>query len=1080
VPSKSLLSSLAGVALLAAAGLAGAAANQTHVTYAVSEVAGDFELASEMAVDATGNVYISDAERGLVWKETLANGAYTQTAVTTGAASPQGVAIDAQGDLYITDSASRNIYKETPAGSGFTESTLVGPTLTQPYTLTVDASGNLYVIDLAANTVVKETVSGNSYTQSVVAGGLNNAQQVALDSAGNVYIADTNNSRVLKETFAAGSYTQSTIGTGLRGPSGVAISSSGVVYITDAFNRRSLTETPSGGNYVQAVSAITPSGVEPEAIVLSSNGDLYFVEALGAVDLSVPNELAEAVPINFGSVTLAGTPATQSVTFSFDVGGTLAATPYYVSTQGDAQLDFVASSTQANDACATGRTYSPGDTCTVSVSLLPTHPGWRYGAVSLFGPTGNSIGTAYLQGNGTSPQVSFSPGTFYEEAAGTDLASGIAVDSAKNIVFEDIGTGTYLGSYATPDVTSSLTGTRILTSGNYSELGLDGAGNLFIVGGFNTPGNVTEQLLAPGAPVGFSRYSNVGVTFTGFNEPVDSKIDGSGNVIISDYASSTAFVETFANGGYDQAPLGNGLSNPLGLTVDGNGAVYIVDQGNSRIVKETPSGGSYTQSVILTGLTAAQPSVAVDGLGNLYIPNGITVLKETLANGSYTASTLPLNHGAFPPNVNGNIVVDGSGNILVEQSSSTTLVSELDVGDAPTLNFATTAVGSTSSDSPQKLSIVNNGNSTLTFSAPPSTASTVISAGFTLSSNTTCPLVPGSTSSLTLAPGVSCDLYINFIPTANGTNHGTLTVTDNSLNVTGAQQVIQLNGIGTGGSGTPPPAATLTATLAPSTGAYGSIPVGSTSTAQTFTLTNTGTAALTIVSAILSGTNAGEFTIASNACGTSLAVGASCAVGVTYAPTSAAAAAAVLSVSDNATNSPQTAALSGTGTIDDFAVAATPAVQSVTAGGSVGYTVNVASVTGDFSGAVTLSATGLPSGATVSFSPSTVTPGAGAATSTMTIQTAAQVAAHTPPSSTAPLNAPLLAAVLFLPAVTRRRGVPKLRFLLTLAAVVAALSGCGGGYALPEGQTQSKVYTVTVTGTSGSLQHSTTVQLTVQ
>ena len=1082
MPSKSLLSSLAGVALLAAAGLADAAANQTHVTYTFSEVAGDFELASEMAIDAAGNVYISDAERGLVWKETLANGAYTQTAVTTIAASPQGVAIDAQGNLYITDSASRNIYKETPAGNGFTESTLVGPTLTQPYTLTVDTSGNLYVIDLGANTVVKESVSGNSYTQSVVASGLNNAQQVAVDSAGNVYIADTNNSRVLKETLAQGSYAQSTIGTGLSGPSGVAVSSSGVVYITDAFNRRSLTETPSGGNYVQAVSAFTAPGVEPEAIALGSNGGFYYVAALGAVYLAVPNELAEAVSTNFGAVILAGTPATQSVTFSFDVGGTLATTPYYVSTQGTAQLDFVAASTQANDACHTEKTYLPGDTCTVSVSFLPTHPGWRYGAVTLFGAAGNSIGTAYLQGNGTSPQVSFSPGTFYEEAAGTNRGSGIAVDSAKNIVYEDIGTGTYIGSYATPGVTSSLTGTPILVSGNYSGLGLDGAGNLFVVGGFNTPGNVTQQMLAPGVPVGYSRYSNIGVTFTGFNEPVDSKIDGSGNVIISDYASSTAFMETFANGGYDQAPLGNGLTNPLGLTVDGNGAVYIVDQGNSRIVKESPSGGSYTQSVILTGLTAAQPSVAVDGLGNLYIPNGTTVLKETLANGSYTASTLALNHGAFPPNVNGNIVVDGSGNILVEQGStnSTTLVSELDVGDAPTLSFATTAVGSTSSDSPQKLSIVNNGNSTLTFSAPPSTASAVISAGFTLSSNTTCPLVPGSTSSLTLAPGASCDLYINFIPTANGANHGTLTVTDNSLNVTGAQQVIQLNGIGTGGSGTPPPPATLTATLAPATGAYGSIPVGSTSAAQTFTLTNTGTTALTIASMTLTGTNAGEFTIASNACGTSLAVGASCAIGVTYAPTSAAASTAVLSVSDNATNSPQTAALSGTGTTDDFAVTATPAVQSVTAGGSVGYTVNVASVTGDFSGAVTLSATGLPSGATVSFSPSSVTPGAGAAMSTMTIQTAAQVAANTQASSTGPLTAPLLAAVFFLPAVTRRRVVPKLRFLLTLAAVVAALSGCGGGYALPEGQTQSKVYTVTVTGTSGSLQHSTTVQLTVQ
>jgi hypothetical protein len=53
--------------------------------------------------------------------------------------------------------------------------------------------------------------------------------------------------------------------------------------------------------------------------------------------------------------------------------------------------------------------------------------------------------------------------------------------------------------------------------------------------------------------------------------------------------------------------------------------------------------------------------------------------------------------------------------------------------------------------------------------------------------------------------------------------------------------------------------------------------------------------------------------------------------------------------------------------------------------------------------------------------------------------------------------------------------------MLLVLAVLAmlpmlALSGCGGGYFGPAPQT----YTVTVTGTSGSLQESTTISLTVQ
>ena len=1071
--SKFLWTSLAGVALLTAVSLAGAAVNPTHVTYAVSEVAGGFSLASEMAIDAAGNVYIVDAQRDQVWKETLANGAYTQTAFTTAAATPQGIAIDAQGNLYISDFNTGVIFKETPSGNGYTESTLVGPTLSQPYTLTVDAVGNLYVINSANASVVKETLSGGSYTQSTVTTGLNNAQQVSVDSAGNVYIADTNNSRVLKETLAGAAYTQSTIGTGLNGPSGVAISSSGVVYIADAFHRRTLIETPDGGSYDQAVSAATPSGTEPEFLALGSNGSLYFVAELGAVYQSSPNELAEAAPLNFGAVTLAGTPAAQTVTFSFDVGGTLASTPYSVSTQGDAQLDFVAATTQANDACATGRTYAPGDTCTVSVSFLPTYPGWRYGAVVLFGAAGNSIGTAYLQGSGTSPQVSFSPGTFYTRVVGSSRVSGLAIDSAKNLVYEDVSAGTYIQSYATAGTIPA--DTEILTSGNFEGLGLDGAGNLFVVGGFNTGSNVTEQTLAPAAPLGFGRYSTVGVTFTGFSQPEGALVDGSGNVMISDYSSTTTYVETFANGGYDQVAVGSGLTNPFVEAVDGNGAFYILDQNNTRIVKETLSGGAYTQSVVMTGLTASQGGVAVDGLGNLYIPNGTTVLKETPANGSYTASTLPLNNGAFPPNVNGPLVVDGSGNLLLFQTSgSGDLVSELDVGDAPTLTFLTTAVGSASGDSPRKLSIVNNGNSTLTFSAPPATASAVISAGFTLGANTTCPLVPGSTASVTLAPGASCDMYISFVPTVGGNIQGTLTVTDNSLNVAGTQQIIHLNGVATGSGGTTPPPAAPTATLTPTSGLYGSTPMGATSAAQTFTLTNTGSVVLAITSVTLTGTDTGEFAIASNGCGTSLAVGATCAIGVTYAPTAAAAASALLSVADNAGNSPQTAALSGTGVADDFKVTATPASQAIAAGSSASYTVNVASVTGDFSNAVTLSATGLPPGATVSFSPATVTPGSGGATSTMTIQTGALAA------SAARIGAPVMAVMFFTPLIMRRRPRPRSRGLLLLAAITASLAGCGGGFGLPEAQTQAKVYTVTITGTGGSLQHSTTVQLTVQ
>jgi len=109
-----------------------------------------------------------------------------------------------------------------------------------------------------------------------------------------------------------------------------------------------------------------------------------------------------------------------------------------------------------------------------------------------------------------------------------------------------------------------------------------------------------------------------------------------------------------------------------------------------------------------------------------------------------------------------------------------------------------------------------------------------------------------------------------------------------------------------GGSSTGNPSALK---ASPSSVAFGNVAVGSTSTAQTVTVSNPGTtaAALSSISAT------GPFS-QTNTCGSSLAAGASCSVQVTFAPTAADAANGTLSVSSNAPGSPLTVALSGTGT----------------------------------------------------------------------------------------------------------------------------------------------------------------------
>src|SRR6185312_7858232 len=90
-------------------------------------------------------------------------------------------------------------------------------------------------------------------------------------------------------------------------------------------------------------------------------------------------------------------------------------------------------------------------------------------------------------------------------------------------------------------------------------------------------------------------------------------------------------------------------------------------------------------------------------------------------------------------------------------------------------------------------------------------------------------------------------------------------------------------------------------------------PSGTTSAGQTATLANGGTAALTIGGISVTGANAGDFAETDN-CPASLAAGATCTATVTFAPTAAGARSASLTVTDAAADSPQTVALSGSGT----------------------------------------------------------------------------------------------------------------------------------------------------------------------
>ena len=120
------------------------------------------------------------------------------------------------------------------------------------------------------------------------------------------------------------------------------------------------------------------------------------------------------------------------------------------------------------------------------------------------------------------------------------------------------------------------------------------------------------------------------------------------------------------------------------------------------------------------------------------------------------------------------------------------------------------------------------------------------------------------------------------------------------------------------GSGTAPvitvaPPLTPAVSLSATTLAFTGTTAGTTSAAQTVTVTSTGTASLGSIAVSVGGANPGVFTVSNN-CPSSLNPGSACTITITFSPVSTATYTATISIADTATGSPQTITLTGSPT----------------------------------------------------------------------------------------------------------------------------------------------------------------------
>lgn len=197
-------------------------------------------------------------------------------------------------------------------------------------------------------------------------------------------------------------------------------------------------------------------------------------------------------------------------------------------------------------------------------------------------------------------------------------------------------------------------------------------------------------------------------------------------------------------------------------------------------------------------------------------------------------------------------------------------------------------------------------------------------------------------------------------------------------------------------------------TLGSTSLSMGQWPIGVAGNAIPLALTGAGGADLTTPVVSFTGPNAADFSVPSgdNACPALLSPQVNCTISVVMTPSVYGEETATMNLTDNGVSSPQSVTLTGFG--PDFAISDSPSTATVAPGGTATFTVSL-TPQAKFAQAITLSCpSGLPSGASCSFSPNpTQLFGGSVQTSTLTIQTSSSTPAGTYTVTTTGVFSPL-------------------------------------------------------------------------
>jgi len=537
--------------------------------------------------------------------------------------------------------------------------------------------------------------------------------------------------------------------------------------------------------------------------------------------------------------------------------------------------------------------------------------------------------------------------------------------------------------------------------------------------------------------------------------PITNKIYtanfGSNDVTVIDGASNNT--ATVTAGTNPQAVAVNPVTNKIYVANNGSSNVTVIDGATNNTT--TVATGTISVALAVNPVTD-KVYVANSGSGNVTVIDGATNTTTTLAVGAIWGAVNLVTNKVYLGNFE---ITEQQVQAIPLQASITPLTGNTTASLTATFNFTASSTFSPMATTPDSLLFQVD-----TWQGSWTAGTSQGSGGFS-----------GRTSAL--QPGFHF-LY------SYATDGQEATSTN-----TGPQSSPLISNVSAYGFLVLPP----NAAISPSSLDFGKQVLGTTSAAKSVTISDSG-GPLTISSITITGANSGDFK-ETNHCGTSVGANTSCAINVTFIPSTAAAESATVTITDDSGGVPgstQTVNLTGGGIDFGFAVASNSSSSAtVTAGQSATYTISVSPL-GGFNQTITISCSGAPTAATCTPSPGSVTlDGTNSQNVTVTVATTARGMF---PPLISPRNVPrmpttpfllvclvgLMIALGFLPT---RRLRPQTAFALLALCIIslAGLSACGGGSSgpPPPSGTPAGTYTLTVSGTSGSLSHKTNVTVTV-